>query len=243
MNRSSEGHGRTAPDHTYGLEELSGAVKYRRYLFDLLAPHCSGTILEVGAGTGDFAAQFPPDQPLILTDSDPRCVRSLRARFKARPSVSVSPLDLAAPTPGETVGSAIAINVLEHIDDDVGALESVAARVAPGGRIVVFVPGYPALYGPFDDLVGHVRRYTPASLTDAVRTAGLEVALVKPVNFIGGIAWWLAVKLGKRTRPDPRLVRLYDRLLVPLVRLIERRWTPPFGQSVMCVARVPSPRT
>jgi hypothetical protein len=53
---------------------------------------------------------------------------------------------------------------------------------------------------------------------------------------IGGIAWWLAVKLGKRSRPRPMFIRLYDFLLVPLVRLMERMIRPPFGQSLICVA-------
>ena len=61
----------------------------------------------------------------------------------------------------------------------------------------------------------------------------------KPINMLGGIAWWLAVRRGGASYPDPRLVRLYDRLVVPTTRLIERFVRPPFGQTVFCVARVP----
>jgi hypothetical protein len=53
------------------------------------------------------------------------------------------------------------------------------------------------------------------------------------------VAWWAAVRMGGRARPTPTLLKLYDRVIVPLVRTSERRFDPPFGQSVICVARVP----
>jgi hypothetical protein len=63
--------------------------------------------------------------------------------------------------------------------------------------------------------------------------------VVRPVNLLGGLAWWAAVRVGRQARPTPVLVRLYDRLVVPAERLLERRVRPRFGQSILCVARVP----
>jgi hypothetical protein len=134
----------------------------------------------------------------------------------------------------------VAINVLEHIDDDRGALRSLARLVEPGGTIVLWVPGYMQLYGDFDRRVGHVRRYTPKTLRDAVVGAGLGCREVRPVNLLGGVAWWLAVRRGGVGSPNPRLVRVYDRLVVPATRVIEGLVRPPFGQSVLAVATVPS---
>jgi hypothetical protein len=131
------------------------------------------------------------------------------------------------------------INVLEHIADDVEALKSVAAVCAPRGRIVIWVPGYMQLYGEFDKKVGHVTRYTPATLRRTVLAAGLEIEVLRPMNFLGGIAWWLAVRKGGAQYPNPRLVKIYDRTVVPVTRVLERFIRPPFGQTVFCVARVP----
>ena len=114
-----------------------------------------------------------------------------------------------------------------------------ASTVVAGGNVVLLVPGYPSLYGEFDRAVGHLRRYTPEALRQAVEAAGLQVTLLKPVNLLGGLAWWAAVRMGGRARPTSTLVKLYDRVIVPLVRVSERRFDPPFGQSVICVARVP----
>ncbi|BBX49400.1 hypothetical protein GCM10009645_02260 [Mycolicibacterium poriferae] len=213
--------------------------RYRRYQYDLIAPHCGRTILEVGAGLGEFAEQFDDVDRLVLTDVDPGAVELMARRFAGRPEVQTRTLALGvAPELEEPVDSVVAINVLEHIEDDAGALRSLATAVQPGGSIVLWVPGYQQLYGEFDRKVGHVRRYTPATLASAVRRAGLDVELVKPVNLLGGIAWWLTVRRGGSTSPDSKLVAVFDRFVVPVTRALERVMRPPFGQSVLCVARV-----
>jgi SAM-dependent methyltransferase len=213
--------------------------RYRRYQYDLMAPHCGRSVLEVGAGLGEFAAQFTGLQRLVVTDVDPQAVTLLKKRFADRPEVEACQLDLSGEVhiepPVETV---IAINVLEHFDDDAGLLESLAGLVKPGGSLVLWVPGYQALYGDFDRKVGHFRRYTPATLSDAMRRAGLDVRKSRPVNFLGGIAWWAAVRKGGTGAPNPRMVGIYDRYVVPVTRVLDR--VPiPFGQSILGVARVP----
>lgn len=214
--------------------------RYRRYQFELISPHCGRSVLEVGAGVGEFAAQFSSLDRLVVTDVDPDAVEVMRRRFADRPEVEVRRLDLdAGPEVGAPLETVLSINVLEHIQDDAGALRSLAAVLVPGGSVVLWVPGYQRLYGEFDRKVGHFRRYTPATLSDAVRRAGLEVESVKPVNLLGGIAWWLAVRKGGTGAPNPKLVALYDRFVVPVTRALERVVRVPFGQSVLCVARKP----
>lgn len=222
------------------LEGVSHQPRYRRYQFDLIAPHCGSSVLEVGAGLGEFATQFRSLQRLVLTDVDPGAVDVMGRTFADRPEVEVRQFDVGGKLElGDPVESVVAINVLEHIADDAGALRSLAELVQPGGSVVLWVPGYQQLYGDFDRKVGHVRRYTPATLSDSVRRAGLDVELVKPVNLLGGIAWWLAVRKGGTGAPNPKLVAVYDRFVVPVTRAIERVVRPPFGQSVLCVARKP----
>jgi SAM-dependent methyltransferase len=236
-------------DGVLGLEEaralenhLGGtdAVNYRRYQYDLISPHLGRTLLEVGAGLGEFSAQLTGLDRLVLTDTDPFCLERLRGRFEGREEVSIAPMDLdgrlALEEPVETV---LAMNVLEHIEDDVAALKGMASMTADDGNVILWVPAYPQLYGEFDRLVGHFRRYTPASLSDVVRAAGLVADVIKPVNLLGGIAWWAAVRRGGAQSSSSKLVTYYDRVVVPTTRILERRWVPPFGQTVVCVARRP----
>jgi SAM-dependent methyltransferase len=225
--------------HTLGLEDLTAARRYRRYLFSQLAPYLGQTVLEVGAGLGDFSAQLVDRERLVVADSDPVCLRALEERFARRPGVEVvvgDPFHLKVEPPVDTV---VAINVLDRMADEAAALRGMAEVVVPGGRLLLLVSGYPQLAGPFDHALGHLRRYTPDGLRAAVEAAGLVPEVVRPVNLLGGLAWWAAVRVGRQGRPTPTLVRLYDRLVIPAERLLERRVRPGFGQSVLCVARVP----
>jgi SAM-dependent methyltransferase len=225
--------------HTLGLEDLATAHRYRRYLHGLLAPYLGPSVLEVGAGLGDFSAQLLDRDRLVVNDNDPICVRALDERFGERPGIEVLPAEVLKLKVEPPVDSVVALNVLEREDDDVAALQAMAKAANPGGRVLLLVPGYPTLAGAYDEALGHRRRYTPDSLRGAVETAGLVPEVIRPVNLLGGIAWWAAVRVGRQGRPTPTLVRLYDRLVVPAERALERRLQPRFGQSILCVARVP----
>jgi hypothetical protein len=116
-----------------------------------------------------------------------------------------------------------------------------ARSALPGGRLLLVVPAHPGLAGAYDQALDNRRRYTTGALRATVEAAGLQPEVVRPVNLLGGLAWWAAVRVGRQARPTPTLVRLYDRLVVPAERLLERRVRPRFGQSILCVARVPQP--
>jgi SAM-dependent methyltransferase len=231
------------PDGSAALENHLGgeeARNYRRFEFETVAPHVGRSMLEVGSGLGDFASQFEGRlDRLVVSDVDPYCVSQLRERYAGRAGFDV--LDFALPDPVpllEPVDTVVAMNVLEHVEEDVKALRSLAAVVVPKGRIVLWVPGYMQLYGEFDRKVGHVTRYTPKTLRASVEAAGLDIEVLKPINFLGGIAWWLAVRKGGVGYPNPRLVKVYDRTVIPVTRTLEKLVRVPFGQTVFCVARV-----
>jgi SAM-dependent methyltransferase len=225
-----------------GLEDDAGdnQRRYKAYQLELMRPHFGPSLLEVGAGLGEFAALVDGLERHVVSDVDPAAVASMAARFADRPTVEARVLDLAGDPGqiGEPVSSVVAVNVLEHIEDDAEALRRMAALVKPGGTVVMWVPGYMQLYGDFDRRVGHVRRYTPDTLRSAFERAGLRTVDVRPVNLLGGVAWWMVVRRGGVGGQRPRLVRIYDRLVVPTTRFVERRVTPPFGQSVLGVAVV-----
>ncbi|MDX6738402.1 class I SAM-dependent methyltransferase [Actinocorallia sp. A-T 12471] len=217
------------------------ARNYRKYEYDMVAPHVGRSLLEIGSGLGHFSEQFAGRLDyLAVSDNDPYCVEQLGKRYAQDRDVEV--LSLALPAKVELrqkVDTVVMMNVLEHIAEDVQALKDLAAVVEPGGRIVIWVPGYMQLYGDFDRKVGHVTRYTPKTLGRTIAGAGLEAEVLKPINFLGGIAWWAAVRRGGVGYPDPRLVKIYDRTVIPTTRFIEKLVRPPFGQTVFAVARVP----
>jgi SAM-dependent methyltransferase len=135
----------------------------------------------------------------------------------------------------------IAYNVLEHIDDHVEALRSMARLVRRGGYIVLVCPAFPFAMSSVDIATGHVRRYTKRSMRAALTSAGVEVVTVRYANSVGLLCYYAFTSLLKRTPAEGGTMTFYDRLVVPVVRFIERIVVrPPFGQSVLAVARVPA---
>ncbi|MGH3032741.1 MAG: class I SAM-dependent methyltransferase, partial [Gaiellaceae bacterium] len=218
---------------------VTAAPRYRQWEYDLVAPFLGRSVLEIGSGMGYFSEKLADRglERLVLSDPDGHCLDGLRQTYAGRSDIEVAEVALPGRIDiGDAVESVVAMNVLEHIEDDAQALRDLAAVLTPGGRIVLWVPAYMRLYGDFDRKVGHFRRYTPTTIREAVERAGLRVRHVRPVNFLGGIAWWIAVRRGGAGRPDRRLVWLFDNVVVPTSRTIERAVRPPFGQSVLCVA-------
>jgi SAM-dependent methyltransferase len=218
-----------APDETQRatLESMDDSRNYADWIVELLTPYLRGTILEVGAGHGTFTELLAAFGRVVATDLSPDCVEHLRQRFARRPDVEVVAGDVTASVAGRRFDTAVLINVLEHIADDVGALARLREALVPGGRVLVFVPAFEALYSRFDAAVGHHRRYGRAELMTRAYQAGLEVEEIRFVNSLGAAAWWaLATKLG-RTPTMQWPVRVYDSLLVPLLRRVEASWRAP----------------
>ena len=91
------------------------------------------------------------------------------------------------------------MNVLEHVRDDVCALRNMAAVLPAGGKAVLIVPAFEALYGPIDRNLGHYRRYSKKGLRELAAAAGFEVKTLRYMNSVGCIGWWINAKLLKRT--------------------------------------------
>src|SRR4029453_18148503 len=122
--------------HALGLEDLATAHRYRCYLHGLLAPYLGSSVLEVGAGLGDFSAQLLDRDRLVVNNTDPICVRALAERFGDRPGIEILPADVLKLKVEPPVESVVALNVLERGDDDVAALGSMAGA-ATGGRVLL----------------------------------------------------------------------------------------------------------
>lgn len=224
------------------LEDLSCARRYRRWLADLVAPYLGRNPIEVGSGTGDYALEWVGRvDELTVTEGEPSRLRALAERFRAHDKIRVRHLLLGNGAPVDLPGeysAAVALNVLEHIPDDVGALRAMASLVKPGGAVALIVPAFPFAMSEFDRRVGHQRRYTRESLENALVQAGLRVTRLRYVNPLGLLGWYTTVKVLGIAPRNGRVLRTYDRWVVPVARALDRL-AAPFGQSVFAVARVP----
>ena len=108
----------------------------------------------------------------------------------------------------------------------------------PGGHLVILSPAHPFLFTPFDQAIGHYRRYTKKTLREAI-PAGLE-----PVRLVYLDAVGLFASLGNRlvlksAMPSPGQIALWDRVMVPMSRVVDPVLGHAFGKSVLGVWRKP----
>jgi len=225
------------------LEIMQGAPRYNRWQFSRIAPYLGRRVCEVGAGIGNMSSLMAEQglDLLVLTDTDPSYRETLQGRFAGSQEVVVDRVTL----PDDSarirfqhyqLDTVVALNVIEHITDDVEALKSMAAMLRPGGRAVVLVPAFQELFGSLDHELGHIRRYTRRSLSQRMSEAGFMVERAFYFNLVGMLGWWVNARLRKASRIPVGQLRYFD-TLVPILRL-EDRVTLPFGQSVIAIGAV-----
>jgi len=211
-------------------------VRYNRWMFERLRPWIGRSVLEIGSGIGNLSAFLADRERLVLTDTREEYLTRLRARFRGRPNISVARLYLPdddRAVAGQRFDTIICLNVLEHIDDDISALDAIRRLLAPAGRLVLLVPALPALYGTIDRALGHHRRYKRAGLADLLKATGFRPAHIEYFNIAGIPGWWFAGRILRRDQIPSGSLKLYDRL-VPLFRL-ERFLPWRVGQSLIAI--------
>jgi glycosyltransferase involved in cell wall biosynthesis len=222
------------------LASLDDADNYAEWIYTLIKDRLGHRVLEVGAGHGSLTELIEHGRLVTATDLSGSCVQRLRQRFATRANVTVLQADLAETNGDLQYDSIILINVLEHLDDDVEVLRTLRGLLAPGGSICIFVPAFQGLYSDFDRRLGHRRRYRRSQLIGVLDSAGYSIEDARYVNTVGAVAWWLFARRLNQIPTQNWSVRLYDRCFVPVLRRIEIRRVPRFGQSLLCIGRRPS---
>jgi len=195
----------------------------------------------VGIGHAKYRAHFGALDRYVGVDIDPVSVADAQ---RADPTNRYVAADAELPDFAERVGerdfdAVVLINVLEHIEKHDLAVKHLASLLRPGGKLCIYVPAMPALYGEMDRLAGHWRRYTRRSLREVMSTA-TTVITCRYVNPIGALGWWLNRKRAITTLDDPNVnaqIRFFDRWVLPVSRLASPLTAPFFGQSVLGIGR------
>ena len=199
------------------LEVMSSAVKFARYIRDIIATAAGPVaakprVLDFGAGTGTIAERVT-ELGYDVTCLEPDA--SLRALLgELRLPTVADPDAAAALAPFDVI---YAINVVEHIDDDVAALSRLRGLLRPGGKLVIFVPAFPMLYSEMDRRIGHFRRYRLQALESVTSRAGFVIdraSYVDSLGFFGSLVYkWLFSREGKISE---WMVGTYDRYVFPV---------------------------
>jgi hypothetical protein len=130
------------------------------------------------------------------------------------------------------------MDVIEHIEDDRGELSRAAEWLRPGGHLIILVPAHQWLYTPFDRAIGHFRRYTRTTLRRA-GPAGLDLVRLIYLDSIGLLASLGNRMILNRSLPNPNQIALWDKVMVPLSKIVDPLIAYSFGKSVLGVWRKP----
>lgn len=220
------------------LEGLAMAVNHRRWFIELALPYLGDDPIEIGSGLGDYALEWSERLPrFTATEADPDRLVLLKERLADRTNIDVRQMLLPTTETGN-YSAAVSYNVLEHIEDHVTALRSMATLVKPGGRIILIVPAFMFAMSNVDIATGHVRRYTKKTMRAAMTEAGLTIEKMHYANALGLIGYYTATSIFKLAPKEGPMVKIYDSVVLPVTKAMERIVRPPFGQSVFVVARV-----
>ncbi len=234
----------------------------RSLVLELIAAHLPAEtgaspprIVDLGCGTGLTLTRLRErfgGEPVGL-DIEPRALAFCRERGHER--LFEGSL-LATPFADESFDVVVALDVIEHLEDDLAAVREATRVLAPGGLLVLTVPACPWLWSEHDVALHHHRRYRARGLRALVREAGLEPLALGHLN---GLLFAPAalVRLGRRVRSvwrregeaprsdvslPPAPVNRALRSILELERYSLAHGGMPLGLSLYAVARKPGGR-
>jgi SAM-dependent methyltransferase len=207
----------------------------------------NAAILEPGCGTGGNFAMLARHGRVFAMDSDEAALRFAGALQKAE--VARGTLPDGIPFEGENFDLILMSDVLEHLDDDAGALRALRSRMKASGWLVATVPAMQWLWSQHDEAHHHRRRYDTSTLRTTVVKAGYEIVYLGYFNFIL-FPVVAAVRLANRWRKRDRNAALSSYTTMPSVpvnAILRRIFTSerrmldfvsmPFGVSLLLLAR------
>lgn len=232
--------GDPAPEYAGNdLEAMAAAGNYHRWIVDEFSPYLGGTTAEVGAGVGSVSRLLLGHvNHLLAFEPSEKMFLRLSEELRDERGATAIPGCFAPGYAPEGIDSIVYINVLEHIEDDRGELARAFEALKPGGHLLILVPALEWLFSDLDREVGHFRRYTKKGLASLVADAGFTVLKARYFDFPGVIPWWINFVVLRNTIGSGS-VGLYDRLVVPVARMVEGLVPPPIGKNVLLVGRRP----
>jgi len=203
-------------------------------------------ILELGAGAGQNAKILSKFGSVDVVEASPFFAKLLSDLPEVR-TVFEEPIpELALKRKYDLV---CALDVLEHIEDDLGAVDWISDHLSERGLFIGTVPAYQWLFSDHDRANQHYRRYTSKGLGDLIgrrlklKQQGYFNMTLFPVALVGRVSWQLKrsflarAENGKQSSDLSEVVdRLFGRILCWEAKRTSQGWRFPFGLSAFCVA-------
>jgi SAM-dependent methyltransferase len=156
----------------------------------------------------------------------------------------------ALPFPSGSMDLVLATDVVEHVVDDLRALQEICRVLAPGGKALITVPAFQSLWGPEDERSWHKRRYRLRPLIRLIMTSGLRPIANYYFNYLLFLPVWvvrhsverLGVKLESESNLNAPALNGVLSAIFSLDVMTASWLRPPFGVSILCLAEAPKPK-
>ena len=227
-------------------------AKHRLVLDELRRQGSTGLVVDVGAGTGGLLERLHACGHLAVgMELDPLALAHARRNRHQVPLGRALAEALPVRSGGAT--AVTALDVVEHLDDDVVALQELGRVAGVGGLVLVAVPAYQWAWSEHDVRLGHRRRYSRAQLATAAEQAGLTVLRCTHYHsWLVPVAWLvrrtpLRFVMGQGSAEEASFGSAWINRALQVVTDVERtvlaRRDLPVGLSILLVARVPGTAT
>ena len=222
-------------DYIEAQERLGLLTNYYRWIASYFRKHISGVVLELGCGSGNLLPHYlNRAESVIAVDNNPELLRRLESKYSSD-RIRTLVADLRgdwSELSGLRADTALALDVMEHVEDHHLFARGLQAHLVPGGKALIKVPAQSRLFGDADVASGHFLRYDPEVLREVMESAGFSTLRLRYFNPVGAISYRL-----KRHRKTvfsrtfrPWQLKIINALL-PLVRLFG--WIPVKGLSLI----------
>jgi SAM-dependent methyltransferase len=221
------------------LELFAAATNWKTYFSSALAPFIGARVLEIGAGIGSNIPflHSPAVRQWTSVEPDPDLARRITERIiigELPETCRVLVGTIESIEEASRFNTVFYIDVLEHIADDAAELNRAAGHLAPGGNLVVLAPAHQFLFSEFDAAIGHHRRYNAVSLT-AVTPPRCRLRTCFMLDSVGFFASLANRFLLAATMPSPRQIAFWDKVFVPVSRILDNVTGHKFGKSIVAV--------
>ncbi len=207
------------------LELFDKAKNWKSYYGNKIKPLLKGDVLEVGAGIGATTKSLcdGSQKKWVCLEPDQALADQIQTRIQKKDLPGCCELrigTLEQQPANELFDAIIYIDVIEHIENDAAELQRAKKHLKKGGHLIILVPAHQWLYSPFDEAIGHFRRYDKPMLRKAVP----QDLKQQKLDYLDGVGLMASVanKLFlKQSYPTQKQVLFWDSTLVPLSRFTD----------------------
>ncbi|WP_341915038.1 class I SAM-dependent methyltransferase [Polaromonas sp. YR568] len=144
--------------------------------------HEKVNILDIGCGSGLMLCALADVGQTFGMDMSDEAINFSKEIFKGQVEKGFLPDQV--PYPENFFHLITALDVIEHVDEDVNALRAMRSRLTANGKAIITVPAYMFLWSAFDEMNEHKRRYTLTELKTKLMQAGFTIEKISYFNTI-----------------------------------------------------------